>query len=279
MSSKNDKTVDVSNNYTFEEAYAETIMDSVVKAIAKRPNYKRMLTEATAVNLVKDIDENGNEKRDTSGNLLFKEVPKHSLSLQYNTFCNVIVKGMVAAMNDLNANKIIVPSLNGKAVVCKSPIQAGIVYENVHATHEENGFIYAVIDFSVTKGCITKEDLIGFEGYRFGDLVLSVVGIPSFKQLVMNASTTVTEMPKELSDYMDTYNPSKVEGILMKSALSGKVLKGKQYTDAVTQYGRLIKSDARAVGIISMAEQKSRTLSLLIENKLKAMYPMDTAEN
>lgn len=275
MTSKKDetKTVDITPQYTFAEAYANTIAEAVVKAIAKRPPYKRMLTEALTEVVIDKLDENGKVVKDDNDKPVRVTVYKYSDNLQHVTLCNLIVKGMVSAMNDLNANKIIVPSLDGKAVVCKNPIQAGITYENVYQTYEENGFSYAVIDFSVTNGCITKESLLGFDGYRFGDMVLSVIGKTQLKQLVVNASTTVTEMSEELVAFMDKYVPCDITGQLIKSALASKSLTGKDYTDAISQYGRMIKSDARKAEVITMAEHKSRVLSLLVENKLKATYP------
>lgn len=275
MTSKKDdnKTVDVTQNYTLDEPYGNTIIDLVVKAIAKRPNYRRMLTEATSVKLVEEYDANGNIIRNESGHILYKEEPKYSDSLKTVTFSNLIVKGMVAAMNDKDANSIIVPSLNGKAVVCKNPLQSGVIYENTYAVHEEYGFSYAVIDFSLEKGRITKESLIGFDGYKFADMVLSVIGMNQLKQLVLNEATSVVEMSEELANYIDAYNPSKIEGLLMKNALASKLLKGREYEEAISQYGRMIKSDARKDNIISMSEHKSRTLSLLVESKLKALYP------
>lgn len=263
---------------SFCESSAPSIMEYGVEAIRKRAAYKKQLLDAADVVLVPDIDEKtGEQKREKPGDKnsapLWKEENKYSDSIRIAGVASVLTRAIVGAMNDRNASSLVVPSLGGKVCVCKSTVNELRAYQTVHSKHTEEGIEYAFIDFSLNNGCIRKEDLTGFNGSRFGGLIIDALGVDTIKQMVINASPAVSNLSPELINFMSSHKPGHVNGILIKNALSAGALTGGNYKDAVVQYARLIKSDAREAGIITASQQKSRNLTFLVESKIKELYP------
>lgn len=247
------------------EKDALSLFELGLSAIAKRPAYKRMITEVRKEVVKTEYDDDGKEVSSTV-EYAYSDIMRHT------TFSNVMVKAIVSGMNDRNTNSIHVPSYLGKMCVYKTPTSEDFAFLKCRHVVTDNEYDYGIIDKCLEGGKLTKEMLTGLSGFHIGALIVEAIGEDRIYQAVVNSSNAVTTLSDSMLAYIETYKPTNSIMLMSWNALKSGICPADMYEDVVSGIAQQIKTDAKANGIISNGESRSKVLAFLIGLRLKEMY-------